>query len=45
LTFHKDDIITIYYKDTEQWWMGMLKTTGAHGFVPSNYVEGLNDGK
>ena len=39
LSFRKGDVISVLYKDTEQWWMGMMVTNGAQGFIPSNYVE------
>ncbi|XP_067938585.1 jouberin-like isoform X2 [Watersipora subatra] len=42
LSFHKDDIILLLYEDTEHWWMGALKHTGAQGFIPSNYVERID---
>ena len=45
LTFRKNDVISVLYKDTEQWWMGILKSTGAQGFLPSNYVESVDGGE
>ncbi|XP_033737051.1 jouberin-like isoform X2 [Pecten maximus] len=37
LTIFKNDVITVLYKDNENWWMGELPD-GQQGFFPANYV-------
>jgi len=38
LTFKRHDVISVLHKDSNQWWMGVLKANGSQGFFPSNYV-------
>ncbi|XP_062592731.1 jouberin-like isoform X1 [Saccostrea cucullata] len=37
LTIFKGDVITVLYKDNDNWWMGELPD-GQQGFFPSSYV-------
>ncbi|KAJ8306393.1 hypothetical protein KUTeg_016938 [Tegillarca granosa] len=37
LTIFKGDVISVLYKDNDNWWMGELPD-GQQGFFPSNYV-------
>ncbi|XP_013379742.1 jouberin [Lingula anatina] len=37
LSLVRGDIVTVLYKDSENWWMGEL-LDGQQGFFPSNYV-------
>ena len=37
LNLFAGDVITVLYKDTENWWMGEL-ANGQQGFFPSNYI-------
>ena len=37
LSINRNDVITVLYKDNENWWMGELPN-GQQGFFPANYV-------
>ena len=37
LSFMRGDLITVLYKDNDNWWMGELPD-GNQGFFPANYV-------
>ena len=37
LSLFKGDVITVLYKDNDNWWMGELPD-GQQGFFPSSYV-------
>ena len=37
LSFVRGDVITVLYKDNDNWWMGELPD-GSQGFFPANYV-------
>ena len=37
LSFMRGDLITVLYKDNDNWWMGELQD-GSQGFFPANYV-------
>ena len=37
LSFIKDDVIKVLYRDNDNWWMGELED-GHQGFFPVNYV-------
>ena len=37
LTIQPGDVISVLYKDNENWWMGEL-ADGRQGYFPSNYV-------
>ena len=39
LSLVRGDIISVLYKDNENWWMGEL-ADGQQGFFPANYVTG-----
>jgi jouberin len=43
LCLRRGDVITVLYKDNDNWWMGEL-VNGQQGFFPANYVadEGRN---
>lgn len=37
LSFLRGDVITVLYKDNDNWWMGEL-SDGNQGFFPATYV-------
>ena len=39
LSFVKDEVIKVLYRDNDNWWMGELED-GQQGFFPVNYVAG-----
>ena len=39
LSFVKDEVIKVLYRDNDDWWMGELED-GQQGFFPVNYVAG-----
>ena len=39
LSFVKDDVIKVLWRDNDNWWMGELDD-GRQGFFPVNYVTG-----
>ncbi|XP_064624696.1 jouberin-like isoform X2 [Lineus longissimus] len=45
LCLRRGDVVTVLYKDNDNWWMGEL-LDGQQGFFPANYVadEGASDG-
>lgn len=43
LSFAAGDLITILYKDNENWWMGEM-SDGQQGFFPSNYTAEQENG-
>lgn len=45
LSFRQGEVITVLYKDSNQWWMGVLQTNNSQGFFPSNYIEEITPSK
>ena len=39
VSFLRGELITVLYKDNENWWMGELED-GRQGFFPANYAAG-----
>ena len=39
LSFARGDIITVLFRDNDNWWLGEL-ADGSQGYFPTNYVTG-----
>lgn len=39
LSFVRGDVITVLFRDNENWWLGQL-ADGSQGYFPTNYVTG-----